>query len=221
MQIPGESYFLARHRKNVLFRPYRRAVRCASGAYDEFDQPLGGLRYDMGRRNCQIWTLLLAESSAVGLCTLASRSPRWNTTELSHHSPTGRHYEDVVNILSVSPPAGFLPQLFSNRYDNLTALVEPLATSRAEALVLQPGLFVDVEYPVPYLLALGEIQISNYTCASLRLGEIPFIVHSPGTTNGKPNPITPCPTLDYNICGAQMAGAPGWKHQLGAKLTTV
>lgn len=132
----------------------------------------------------------------VGLCPLASLPPHWNPTEISRYRLTGRRYEDLVNILGVSA-AGFVPQLFSNRYDNLDVLFELLATSGAKALVIEPDLFLESDYPVPYLLALSEKQVSIYSCAGLRLGEIPscaatdcgYIVHSSGTTKGKPRPI--------------------------------
>lgn len=80
----------------------------------------------------------------------------------------------------------------------MDVLIELLVTSGARALVIHPDLFVpNAEYPVPYLLALDENQVSMYACAGLRLNEIPsraptdcgYIVHTSGTTNGKPKPI--------------------------------
>jgi len=158
------------------------------------------LQNDIGQRQSRIWVSLLAITSAVGSCTLAVLPPRWYPTEFSPHRLTGRHYEGIINIPSPSATALF-PSSSSNRYDNPPVASKLLTTSGAMVLVIEPDLFVNAEYPIPYRLARSEKQVSNSARAGLRLDEIQscagtdsgYIVHSSSTTNGKPKPIhTPC-----------------------------
>jgi len=106
-------------------------------------------------------------------------------------------YTDVLHIYGISR-AGYIPQMFSLRLQNLIVIFEMLQKAGGRALVCEPSFEADLSgCPVPNYPAIQvrEQDVEDVALPPLRTdhsaSDLLFILHTSGSTSGSPK-LVPC-----------------------------